>query len=98
LKIYIKFCGGCNPRYDRVETLKYIKGELENRAEFISQDYRDADMVLAIMGCETGCADIRCFTGKTVIPILSREQAESFVRDFIRGSLVYINRAPVKSR
>jgi hypothetical protein len=57
-RIAIKYCGGCNPDYDRVVLVKRIKENLNDLVEFVSLDDRDIDLVLAIEGCQTACAEI----------------------------------------
>ena len=56
---YIKFCGGCNPRYDR----GLLAGELKQRfADRISFHAHDAniprDIGIVIQGCEKDCVQI----------------------------------------
>lgn len=55
-KIGIKYCGGCNPTYDRVELVQQIKSRLEARFLFIRHDQQDLDGLLLINGCHRSCA------------------------------------------
>lgn len=51
----IKFCGGCNPMYDRGAAYRSIVGALAGIAEFSSpQDGQQYDVLLVLRGC-TGC-------------------------------------------
>ena len=47
LKVGIKYCGGCNPGYDRVALADYIKKSLHGRVEFVPLDNEKIDFVRA---------------------------------------------------
>ncbi|MEJ2726163.1 MAG: hypothetical protein P8175_16295 [Deltaproteobacteria bacterium] len=53
LKISVKYCGGCNPLYDRVELVEKIRASLRGKAELVSRESKGSDMVLAVQGCST---------------------------------------------
>ena len=48
LKIGIKYCGGCNPYYNRVALVGRIKTRLQGKVEFVSPDKDSVDLVLAV--------------------------------------------------
>lgn len=51
----VKFCGGCNPRYDRGEAYQKIRGALSDCAEFsLPVEGAHYDVLLIVRGC-TGC-------------------------------------------
>ena len=57
--VAVRYCGGCNPRYDRVAFVK----ELANAcpyANFINAgtDVADAHLSLVICGCSARCAEV----------------------------------------
>lgn len=53
----VKFCGGCNPRYDRGKALETIKNEMQGEAEFvIAEEGAEYDNLLVIGGCTNCCA------------------------------------------
>ena len=66
LKVGIKYCGGCNPYYDRVALVKRIESRLQGKVEFVSPENDDVDLVLAVEGCQTACADLSSFEGKQI--------------------------------
>jgi hypothetical protein len=82
LKVAIKYCGGCNPGYDRVALAGYIEDSLHGRAEFVSLDREDMDLVLAVEGCKTCCADLSAFEGKQIHFISQIEDAGKFLQKF----------------
>lgn len=59
MEVLVRYCGGCNPRYDRSKVLELIKGEFPED-EFIvtsSHEERAGDAVLVLAGCTAACAD-----------------------------------------
>jgi hypothetical protein len=53
IKIGVKYCGGCNPAYDRVALVEKIRASLKGEAEFVSPEDKGSDVVLAVHGCST---------------------------------------------
>lgn len=80
-RIGLKFCGGCSPRYDRIGMVKRIKKELGETIEFVPPHEPGADVILAIMGCKTACADLGPFEGKKLRIITSENDAESLIKE-----------------
>lgn len=55
LSCTIKFCGGCNPRYDRPAAYRHICEQTADCASFsLPQPGQHYDVLLVIQGC-TGC-------------------------------------------
>lgn len=79
-RIRIKYCGGCNPNYDRVAWVEHIKAALENHVEFVDGNPDDYDIVLAVQGCETACADLKFLDKHEIRHITSPEEAEKFIK------------------
>lgn len=80
LKVGIKYCGGCNPYYDRVALVKRIERRLQGQVEFFSAANDDVDFVLAVEGCQTACADLSAFQGKSIHIISRKEDAVKFLQ------------------
>jgi hypothetical protein len=83
LKVGIKYCGGCNPGYNRVATAEYIEHSLHGRVEFVSLENKDINLVLAIEGCKTCCADLSPFEGKQIHFIAQIEDAGRFLQKIL---------------
>ena len=83
LKVGIKYCGGCNPGYDRVALADYIKKSLHGRVDFVPLDSDGIDLVLAVEGCKTCCADLSPFQGKPIHFISQIEDAGKFLQKII---------------
>ena len=55
--IAVKFCGGCDPAYDRVEYLESIKAAAADLLDWVSYDSPDFETLLIINGCEKACPE-----------------------------------------
>ena len=82
LKVAIKYCGGCNPDYDRVGLVENIEEGLNGKVEFVSPENENIDLVLAVEGCETACADLSALEGIKIRIIRKIEDAEDLLNDF----------------
>jgi predicted Fe-Mo cluster-binding NifX family protein len=79
LKIGVKYCGGCNPEYDRVALVEHIKSRLRGKAIFVSLDSEGIELVLAVQGCRSACANLKSFEGLKVVVITSPEDAKGIL-------------------
>lgn len=53
----VKFCGGCNPRFERGKVLEELKEHFQGRIEFTyAQEQVLYDLLLVIGGCTNCCA------------------------------------------
>jgi hypothetical protein len=83
VKIGLKYCGGCNPQYDRVALVDRIRESLEDRAEFVPWDCKEASLILVVAGCETACVDPGPFEDLPYRIITCERDAQSFIREMI---------------
>lgn len=58
LNVGIKYCGGCNPRYDRKEFLQTLQKEFDYDFE-IAQSDKIYDVLIVLCGCTNCCADYK---------------------------------------
>lgn len=55
-KATVRYCGGCNPRYERGEAYRKIMESLSDCVSFFSyQPENSYDLLLIVRGC-TGCS------------------------------------------
>jgi hypothetical protein len=80
LRVRIKYCGGCNPNYDRAALVEQMKARLKGAIEWVSSEGGAFDLVLAVHGCETACADLTAFDGHEIHDIASPEDAHEFMQ------------------
>ncbi len=55
-KIGIKYCGGCNPAYERVEMAERLQFRMQDRFLFLRHDQQEPDGLILINGCPRSCA------------------------------------------
>jgi hypothetical protein len=54
----IKYCGGCNPQYDRVEIAEKIKSYIGNEHNVeIVEEGKVYDVLIILCGCHCACAN-----------------------------------------
>jgi len=76
----VKFCGGCNPKYDRKLVHDILKKEYTNikyqPVSSNSESY-EYDLVIVFCGCSANCADYKKYKSKTkYIVINSKEEID----------------------
>jgi hypothetical protein len=55
-RIGVKYCGGCNPNYERVELVQRVQSQTGDRFLFLRYDDQDLDGRIALSGCQRACA------------------------------------------
>jgi len=55
-RIGVKYCGGCNPGYERVEMVDRIQFRFNDRFSFLRYDEPDITMLVLMNGCQRTCA------------------------------------------
>jgi len=56
-RVALKYCGGCDPGFDRVELFTKVRAAAGDSIEWVSLDDPDFDTVLLIAGCDRGCPE-----------------------------------------
>jgi hypothetical protein len=82
LRIGVKYCGGCNPLYDRVALVKRMERALDREAEFVSFQGGNLDLILLVCGCETACVDMSAFKEVPVRVVSGIPDGDAFVKKF----------------
>jgi hypothetical protein len=81
LKIYILYCGGCNPDIDRARMARELK-RLTDSEEGLPVEYvteqKDADVVLLLNGCPHACREEEWARNSGNTPFIS-VQGERFM-------------------
>ena len=54
-RVALKYCGGCDPGFDRVELFAKVRAAAGDSIEWVTLDDRDFDTVLIIAGCDRAC-------------------------------------------
>ena len=55
-RIGIKYCGGCNPGYERVEMIERVQFRFDDRFLFLRHDEPDIGALVLMSGCHRVCA------------------------------------------
>lgn len=76
----MKYCGGCTPRYNRVQAVRYIRKRLNDEVVLVSYEDHDIEGILIVAGCPTVCVDLAPFKGLPVWVVTSFQDAEYFVQ------------------
>ncbi|WP_227020263.1 hypothetical protein [Sinanaerobacter chloroacetimidivorans] len=77
----VKFCGGCNPRYERGKALETIKNHFKGRVEFVNvQEDAEYDFVLVIGGCTNCCASYQQYKAKEYILMWNFDHIEETIK------------------
>lgn len=58
-KIVFKFCGGCNPLYDRMRVYNIVKQQF-NTEEAVSKNL-EKEILIILNGCQRGCITSTAF-------------------------------------
>jgi hypothetical protein len=85
LRVGIKYCGGCNPEYDRIAIVDHIKKSLQDEIEIVRTESEDVDLILAVNGCSTACADLKPFEGLKIHTITNMEDSDKFIKAIRRN-------------
>src|SRR5665648_1203997 len=57
MKCGVRFCGGCNPKYDRGAAYEFIRQDLQEEIQFeYAQEDTIYDILLIVGGCTNCCA------------------------------------------
>lgn len=56
MRVGVRFCGGCNPRYDRGETYRELQESLPGVVFAYLVPGRSYDGYLLVCGCQSQCA------------------------------------------
>lgn len=70
----VRYCGGCNPRYNRGGAFRKIKKHFAGRIDFQhAEEDVDYDLLLVISGCPNNCASTEHYKSKKGIVSIREE-------------------------
>lgn len=79
MKCGVRFCGGCNPRYDRGMAFQEIKNNIINIDFEIAEENTEYDVILVIGGCTSCCASYKQFNSKEVIKMWQKDHIQNII-------------------
>lgn len=87
MTIAVKYCGGCNPRFDRTTAVARLQAEF-SQSNIGEANYLSPDLILVVCGCSSKCASHDHLSGRKGKFILSSpEEFDQIVESFRAGSL-----------
>ncbi|WP_157212092.1 hypothetical protein [Desulfomonile tiedjei] len=57
-RVALKYCGGCDPGFDRVEYFNRVRSAAGEAIEWVTLEDSDFGAILVISGCETACPGV----------------------------------------
>ena len=68
-RIGVKYCGGCDPNYERVERVEKLAEKLKSHVQVVSYREPPYEILLVVNGCHKQCAELDSIpeTGAKVI-------------------------------
>jgi hypothetical protein len=87
MKIRVKYCGGCNPRYDRKAVVERLKTAFPD-TEFVEADGDGPfEHVAVLCGCSAECASHGDLQGKHGKTVASSEEECQRLEEVLRSIL-----------
>jgi hypothetical protein len=70
----VKFCGGCNPRYDRRKAFEAVRKRFEGRISFeFAQEGGSCGFLLYVAGCPCRCTALDAYRFAELVVIWEEE-------------------------
>ena len=84
MRIGIKYCGGCNPVYNRGRQVKRLQEQFpEHDFDFAAGDMRECEIGLVVCGCVRACASVDGIEPKKKLFLLPTERSFSEVKTYL---------------
>ncbi len=64
IRAAVKFCGGCDPGYDRSAYWEAIRAQAGGLVDWVSLDEGGYEAVLIVDGCDTACVSEKLESGE----------------------------------
>lgn len=91
MEVGIKYCGGCNPRFDRSGWVRKLAAECTGISFEPASKDKFYDILLIISGCPSACASHDELKGREKIFVKSEQDADR-VRNFFLSENSYGDR------
>ena len=82
MTVNIRFCGGCNPRYDRSAFADRIRTAYP-QIRFLMNESQDTDAVIVLCGCSAACANVTDSYGRNGRIVLWDPHAWGALAEFL---------------
>lgn len=79
-KIGVKYCGGCNPRFDRGQAVEELRQRLGAERVQPVREGEEYDVILLVCGCQARCIrDWRGSLGKEYLVLDNEADFQEFI-------------------
>jgi len=83
-KVGVRYCGGCNPRYERDRLVEYIKEKLKQVDFQIAKEGVIYDALLVVSGCTSMCVSFEQFQSKKgIVKVNSEDDKDEAVNSLL---------------
>ena len=83
--IGVKYCGGCNPVYNRGRQVKRLQEQFpEHDFQFAAGDMKDCEIGLVVCGCVRACASVDGLAPRKKLFLLPTERSFSEVKMYLK--------------
>lgn len=96
-KIGIKYCGGCNPKYDRVAFANRVKEQYRHCEVKAVNSNETFDCVVVVSGCHAACASLTDISTSMGFVIVrennlseTSKQIEAIKQNKIETAILYV--------
>ena len=93
-KVALKYCGGCDPEYDRKAAVTELKGRLGDHVEWVALDSGRVEVVIVVQGCPRACADLSELPEAPIVSVTSLEQAQKLVEVWLKADTLWADQQP----
>ena len=69
MKNGIVYCGGCNPRYDRVEFVSRLKRDFAHLNFTYASKEEHYDLLIMVCGCNAACVRVEAYSADKIIVV-----------------------------
>ena len=84
MKVGIKFCGGCNPFYERgVVSKKFMEAHPEYDFEFVNEN-NEYNIIVVVCGCMIRCTTVNHLKSKYGYIFVSSEKDFEYIPEKIK--------------
>lgn len=87
MTIGIKYCGGCNPLFNREYYVKALKKQLPNYEYRLLSDGKESDIWVVVCGCMRACAYTEDLIANERIIVIDTVDKFDEVRDYLTSLL-----------
>jgi hypothetical protein len=84
-RVGIKYCGGCNPTYERVEMIEKVRFRLGDQFFFRPIGDEEVEALLLVSGCPRACAGRSMNQGKNICYAITGESGYEALINWLRA-------------